>query len=206
MNKSGDWRKQLQLWLILGITAGVLAAGFLLVPQDSAGKARLLGLLGTSNHGSLLAPVVPMAEVPLTADGEPVDWQAWAPRWRVVVATSLPCDEVCRELLYVTRQTHIRLARNADRVERVLLAAGEALDAPTVALIEQEHPQLRVVFADPGRFAAWAGAQQSGWGVDEPRVLVVDPQGVAMLYFTPEQEDADLLEDLNHLLKYSAEP
>ncbi len=207
VSDSPRWRRQLQLWLILGVTAVVLAGGFLLMPRDPAGKARLLGLLGTSNHGRLLSPVAPMADLGVVSmSGAEVDWRSLARRWRVVIAAPMPCEEDCREALYLTRQVHVRLARNADRVERVLLAVGAELDSRTAALIEREHPQLRVLLVPPERFAAWPGARQVDWTGEQPRVLVVDARGAAMLSFTPAHSGAELLEDLNHLLKYSPEP
>lgn len=206
MSDSPGWRRQLQLWLILGATAAVLAGGFLLMPRDPAGKDRLLGLLGTSNHGQLLSPVAPMTDLGMVStSGAEVDWRSLEPRWRVVIAAPLPCEEDCREALYLTRQVHVRLARNADRVERVLLAVGAELGARTAALIEREHPRLRVLLVAPERFAAWPGARQVDWTGEQPRVLVVDARGAAMLSFTPAHSGAELLEDLNHLLKYSPE-
>ena len=204
MSDSPRWRRQLQLWLILGIPAAVLAGGFLLMPRGPVGKAGLLDLLGTSNHGQLLSPVAPMTDLgTVSTSGAEVDWRSLAGRWRVVIAAPMPCDEDCRETLYLTRQVHVRLARNADRVERVLLAVGGELDARTAALIEREHPRLRVLLVAPERFAAWPGALQAGWTGGQPRVFVVDARGAAMLFFTPAHSGAELLEDLNHLLKYS---
>jgi hypothetical protein len=206
VSDSPGWRRQLQLWLILGVTAAVLAAGFLLMPRDPAGKDRLLGLLGTSNHGQLLSPVAPMTDLGLVStSGAEVDWRSLERRWRMVIAAPVPCEKDCREALYVTRQVHVRLARNAERVERVLVAVGAELDASTAALIEREHPQLRVLLVAPERFAAWPGAQQVDWTGDQPRVLLVDAWGAAVLSFTPAHSGAELLEDLNHLLKYSPE-
>lgn len=203
MTESATWRQQLQLWLILGITGAVLAAGFLLLPRDEAGKLRLLGILGTSNHGQLLTPVVSVAELPLTS---PEGWAADEPRWRMVVLAAMPCTAQCRDALYVTRQVHVRLGRNADRIERVFLVAGDSVDPEIAELIAREHPQLRVLLVKPDRLAQWQGAVPMNWNGVEPRIFVVDPQGAAMLYFTPAHDGADLLADLNHLLKYSPEP
>lgn len=201
------WRQQLPLWIILGVTAVVLAAGFLLLPRNETDKARLLGVLGTSNHGRLLSPVAAMADLPLTSlAGAPEDWPALPPRWRVVVAAAQGMAAGCRDALYLTRQVHVRLGRNADRIERVLLIVGDAPDAQTADYLADEHPQLRVLWVAPERFTRWSAADRMGWAATEPRVFVVDPQGAAMLYFTPEQSGADLLQDLNHLLKYSPEP
>ena len=35
--------------------------------------------------------------------------------------------------------------------------------------------------------------------------LITDQQGVAMMYYTPENDGSDLLGDLKHLIKYSPE-
>lgn len=207
MIEQTGWRQQLPLWIILGVTAAVLAAGFLLLPRDETDKARLLGVLGTSNHGRLLSPVVAMADLPLMSlAGAPEDWSVLQPRWRVVVVTAMPCAAGCRDALYLTRQVHVRLGRNANRIERVLLIVGDGPDAQTADYLAREHPQLRLLRAAPDHFTRWSAADRMGWSATEPRVFVVDPQGAAMLYFTPEQSGADLLEDLNHLLKYSREP
>jgi len=206
MVERAGWR-QLPLWVMLGITGAVLAAGFLLLPRNETDKARLLDFLGTSNHGRLLSPVAPMVDLPLTSlAGASEDWPALQPRWRVVVVAAMPCAAGCRDALYLTRQVHVRLGRNADRIERVLLVADDAIDAQTADYLAREHPQLRVLRVAPERFAHWSAAERMGWTATEPRVFVVDPQGAAMLYFTPEQGGADLLHDLNHLLKYSPEP
>lgn len=206
MNEPVRWRQQIQLWLILGITGLVLAAGFLLVPRDEESRARLIDLLGTSNHGRLLAPVVPIAELPMTSSVGVVEQSTeWVPRWRLFVVAGMPCADVCRDVLHVTRQIHVRLGRNADRLERVLLIPG-VVDAETLGWAEREHPHMRILQTTPAAFAQWRAAQQLGWDPGDVGVLLIDPQGAAMLYFAPGFEGADLLADLNHLLKYSPEP
>jgi hypothetical protein len=206
MNEPVRRRQQLQLWLILGITGIVLAAGFLLVPRDEESRARLIDLLGTSNHGRLLAPVVPIAELPMASPmGIAEQSTEWAPRWRLFVVAGMPCEDACRDVLHVTRQVHVRLGRNADRLERVLLVPG-LVDDEILAWAEREHPHMRILQTTPAAFAQWPGAQQLGWDPADVGVFLVDPQGAAMLYFAPEFDGADLLADLNHLLKYSPEP
>lgn len=207
MTESTTWRRQLQLWLILGITATALAAGFVLLPRDEAGKVRLLAVLGTSNHGQLLMPAVPIAALPLTSSsGMNESWGTDESRWRMVVMAPAPCAEQCRDALYLTRQVHVRLGRNADRIERVFVVVGNEVAPEIAELIAREHPQLRVLLVKPELLAQWPGAMQMQWNGAEPRVVVIDPQGAAMLYFTPAHDGADLLADLNHLLRYSPGP
>jgi hypothetical protein len=199
-------QRQLQPWLILGIVVAVLAGGYIALPRDAGSQARLLALLGTSNHGVLLRPMVPVATLEMnTPEGAPLDWAAMAPKWRLLIPVTSPCNEVCRAALYLTRQVHVRLEKNAHRVERVLLVLGEPLDQETLEWLHHEHPHLTLVQGDADAFARWPAAVAAGWGSAASPVFVVDRAGMAMLYFTPEHSGADMLADLRHLLKYSPE-
>jgi hypothetical protein len=199
-------KRPLQPWLILGIVVAVIAGGFIALPRDEQSKARLLALLGTSNRGVLLRPMVPVAGLDLHApDGAPLEWATLAPKWRLLIPVVSPCAETCRAALYLTRQVHVRLEKDAARVERVLLVLGEPLDQETVAWLEHEHPHLTLLRGDADGFARWPAAAAAAWTPNASPVFVVDRAGMAMLYFTPEHSGADMLADLRHLLKYSPE-
>jgi hypothetical protein len=196
----------LQPWLILGIVLAVLAGGYMALPRDAASQARLLALLGTSNHGVLLRPMIPVAQLDVrTSEGTPLDWAAMTQKWRLLIPVVPPCNEACRAALYLTRQVHVRLEKNAHRVERVLLVLGEPLDQETQEWLHHEHPHLTLAHGDADAFARWPAAVAAGWGPAASPVFVVDRAGMAMLYFTPEHGGADMLADLRHLLKYSPE-
>ncbi|MGB5097068.1 MAG: hypothetical protein WBN82_04060 [Porticoccaceae bacterium] len=196
----------LQPWIILGIVVAVIAGGFIALPRDEQSKARLLALLGTSNRGVLLRPMVPVAELELrTPDDAPLNWAAMTPKWRLLIPIVSPCGEACRAALYLTRQVHVRLEKDAARVERVLLVLGAPLDEETVAWLQHEHPHLTLMRGDAEAFARWPAAIAAAWSPSASPVFVVDRAGMAMLYFTPANSGADLLADLRHLLKYSPE-
>lgn len=197
-------QRQLQPWLILGIVVAVLAGGYIALPRDADSQARLLALLGTSNHGVLLRPMAPVATLEMnTPEGAPLDWAAMTPKWRLLIPVTSPCNDACRAALYLTRQVHVRLEKNAHRVERVLLMLGEPFDQETLAWLQHEHPHLIMARGDSAAFARWPAAAAAGWEPSAGPVFVVDPAGMAMLYFTPEHSGADMLADLRHLLKYS---
>lgn len=199
-------KRPLQPWLILGIVLAVIAGGFIALPRDEQSKTRLLALLGTSNRGVLLRPMVPVAGLELRIpEGMPLDWAAMAPKWRLLIPVASPCAEACRAALYLTRQVHVRLEKNAVRVERVLLVLGEPLDQETEAWLQHEHPHLTLMRGDAEDFARWPAAVAAAWGPTASPVFVVDRAGMAMLYFTPQHGGADMLADLRHLLKYSPE-
>lgn len=198
--------RSLQPWIILGIVVAVIAGGFIALPRDEQGQARLLALLGTSNRGVLLRPMVPVAQLDLsTPDNAPLDWATMTPKWRLLIPVVLPCAEACRSALYLSRQVHVRLEKNAPRMERVLLVLGEPPDQETLDWLEYEHPHLTLVRGDAAAFAHWPAASATAWSPGASPVFVVDPAGMAMLYFTSEHSGADMLADLRHLLKYSPE-
>ncbi len=199
-------KRQLQPWLILGIVLAVIAGGYIALPRDGASQARLLALLGTSNHGVLLRPMIPVAQLDVRAsEGGLLAWAAMPQKWRLLIPVVPPCNEACRAALYLTRQVHVRLEKNAHRVERVLLVLGEPLDRETLEWLHHEHPHLTLAYGDADAFARWPAALAADWKPVASPVFVVDRAGMTMLYFTPEHSGADMLADLRHLLKYSPE-
>ncbi|OUS13975.1 hypothetical protein A9Q89_00430 [Gammaproteobacteria bacterium 53_120_T64] len=197
---------KLPLILIILITIAVMLSGFLLLPKDDGERNRLLSILGTSNRGALLQPVVAMSDMALTdQQGEPWLWQEQAPKWRLLLPFVGECHEACQEFLYISRQVHIRLDKKSQRVKRVFLNLGAPLDAEMNAFLSREHPYLTVVRGDEATFLALLGGGNSHWSGTNARLFVVDQQGVAMMYYSPEHEGSDLLLDLKHLIKFSPE-
>lgn len=150
----------------------------------------------TVNKGDLITPVVSLADLQMYERGVAESSAPFAGDWFIVLLAPEVCDEACERALYLSRQVWIRLNKDANRVQRVLLA-GSNTTFPA-----NEHVDLRVFdldrnaltrFEDSGRVAL-AGAN---------RLYLVDPQGNLMmsypLDFTPEM----LNDDLKRLLKYS---
>lgn len=197
---------KLQLWLIILITLSVLIGGFVIFPSTEEQRDRLLAVLGTSNKGILLNPVVPLTELTFSdQQGEPWLWQAQAPKWRVLLPVVGRCDQVCLDFLYLSRQVHVRLDKKTQQVQRILLNLGAPFSDETKALLSREHPYLKVIRGDLAVFSSLLASTNAQWSADTPRMFVVDQHGVAMLYYTAEHQGYDLLADLKHLIKYSPE-
>lgn len=206
MNEEAPKASKLPLWLIIFTTFAVMASGFLLFPNDDGQRDRLLSILGTNNRGTLLNPIVVMADMPLTdQQGDAWLWQEQAPKWRLLLPFVGTCEDACRDFLYTSRQVHIRLDKKTQRVKRVFLNLGAPLDDEMNAFIKREHPYLTVVRGDLADFSALIGSTNAQWTGDTSRLFLVDQQGVAMMYYTPEHDGSDLLGDLKHLIKYSPE-
>ena len=206
MNEETSKASKLPLLLIIFTTFAVMVSGFLLFPNDDGQRDRLLSILGTNNRGTLLNPIVVMADMKLTdQQGEAWLWQEQAPKWRLLLPFVGTCDDACRDFLYTSRQVHIRLDKKTQRVKRVFLNLGAPLDDEMNAYLKREHPYLTVVRGDLADFSALIGSTNAQWAGDTPRLFLVDQQGVAMMYYTPEHDGSDLLGDLKHLIKYSPE-
>ncbi len=206
MNEEAPKASKLPLWLIIFTTFAVMASGFLLFPNDDGQRDRLLSVLGTNNRGILLNPIVEMADMPLTdQQGEAWLWQEQAPKWRLLLPFVGTCENACRDFLYTSRQVHIRLDKKTQRVKRVFLNLGAPLNDEMNAFLKREHPYLTVVRGELETFEAFIGSTNAQWASNTPRLFLVDQQGVAMMYYTPEHDGSDLLGDLKHLIKYSPE-
>lgn len=190
--------------IMLGSLILVVVVSTLLFRAAVNGDIDLPKLLGTKNHGTLLQPPQPIADLPLqTAAGEPFDYAALPKQWSIVLPVGSHCDERCQQMLYVTRQLHIALGKHADRVRRFLVATEYPLDADFQKLLA-EHPKLAVLTADRGHFDQYfdkAGLHP----LQDRQYFIVDPEGWMMMYYPDQQNGKEVMADLKFLLGNSHE-
>lgn len=188
-------RRLWPLYAILAITVVPLALAYLAfftgvgVPQT------------TVNEGELLKPALNVEELATQSDG--IDFAAER-KWRLLLPLQLPCEQPCQDLLYVTRQVHLRLNDKSERVERVAVNLAGEEGARYLDSIAAEHPLLERIDVAPEAYAAWAGASNLPAG--EHYYLMVDQVGFAMMFYTPAHTGNQLLADIKRVLKYSPEP
>lgn len=196
----------LQVILMFAIIIFTLLLGFYMIPGDREERDRLLNELGTTNHGTFLLPVKSIAELPLTDDrGEPWRWEEHKPKWRMLIPSNENCDNDCQQLLYTTRQVHIRLGKYSHRLERLLVTTDGQITPELSDTLRKEHPYLQVVHTDSDALARWLAETNRPWHEGQTEVILVDPAGRAMMTYDVTSPGNDVLEDLNHLLKYSAD-
>ncbi len=145
---------------------------------------------GSAAHGTLLEPTPTVPEVGIRAGGAelPADWLQGS--WTLLYFTPGHCDDGCRTELDQITSIWTLLAKDRDRVRRVLLAGSldSRPDGYIVARLEQGHP-LTAFFRDQG-------------GADEP-LFIVDPLGNAVIRYASGTEPKGVLEDMKRLLKLS---
>lgn len=179
---------RLQLLLIAAVFIGPLIAAFWLYSGDSTLRPE-----GRSNHGALLEPIVNLAdETPGSAVVEQFDRL-----WILLYMSSAECEEPCRNALYTARQARLMLGKEMDRVSRVFLH-GET--PPDTVFLAEEHPGLTTI-EDSGL----AGLLNNKRPPDVPAggYFLIDPHGNLVMYFRPDLEPADMVDDIKHLLRLS---
>jgi hypothetical protein len=140
-----------------------------------------------TNHGQLIAPLVP---VPGTE---------FRGKWSLVVigAGESGCDAACRGALVYARQTWLSLGKLTPRVQRVLLAGEGCCDT---LYLQREQAGLLAL-----RPAATGGAalRQRFPAPQEHTLFIVDPLGNLMMRYDVREDPSGPREDLKKLLELS---
>ncbi len=152
---------------------------------------------GRTNKGKLLSPPANFADLQLKHGEQDFEASATAGLWRVVVFGSTHCHETqCVESLYKTRQVHIALGKDADRVIRFYVAPQKpALSAELAA----EHSGIHWLTANEKQVQTALKRKQ--W--PQNQIFIIDPLGNLIMSYQAEQSGGDLLDDLKKLLKAS---
>lgn len=186
-----------QIWLMLIIVFGVIAAGFLLVPKTEQQRQKLIERMGTTNMGQLVKPSVDLSPILASLD---VDRK---PKWRIVIAGGQSCGEACKDILHNTKQIHMLLGKLTGRVERLYMPDILFLQELDLEQLSQQHPFLQVSAIDTAQLGALLKGSSAEWDLRDGRYFVVTPDHQAVLYYTSSDDPNGLLDDLKHLLKYS---
>lgn len=208
IKKRGHW----QVWLMIVMLGGVMIAGFLLFPTTQEQRNSLLSSLGTTNHGEFVLPLVSIEALKLLdAEGTPWQLSEQKHKWRLFIAGGGECVEQCREMLYLSRQVHISLGKYSRRFERLYLALDGELSDETAGYIQQNHPFLKVYRGSSQELEDLLKATNapltfsSGKQDDRMRAYLVDQKGLVMMSYTLANNGSEMIEDIEHLMKYSPE-
>ncbi len=148
---------------------------------------------GKANHGQLLEPMINIGEVLPEASIN----QHNQGHWLLVYSNLGICDEACEYSLITLRQSRLMLGREMDRVLRVFLH-GESL--PDTVLLDDQHAGL-ITQNDSnlgGLLEQQRPAELAAGGY-----FLIDPLGNLVMYFRPDLDPKDMVEDIERLLKLS---
>ncbi|WP_241505953.1 SCO family protein [Parahaliea mediterranea] len=214
---AGASNGRLVLLLIAGLPVTMILAASWLWFFVVKGDLDIVGVLGTANRGNLVQPPRQLAEAGLTeADGSAFAFSVLEPQWTFVVANeSARCDSACEHLLYLTRQIHLAMGKEYNRIRRFYvsdikpgstrlavdqLSDGHPLPADFATYLEREHPEVLALTGTSGQmqslFPEHADAPDSWY--------LVDPAGWIMMRYDDSVSYKDVIADLKFLLKNSS--
>lgn len=178
------------------------------------------GSSATSNKGTLINPPADISALAMhDVDNNPVfqtfeeviaalpdDEEYVIQPWLMVYVNANECADVCKERIHILKQLHIALGKNTQRVRRYYLNATDRAIAPDIAeLFRNEYPSMGVAQSDKALLSA--NLIEAGTDIDlstQAYVILIDPVGNVMMYYTDDQEAEDIMSDLETLLKYSS--
>jgi hypothetical protein len=206
------------LLLIAGIPITMVLVATWLWYFVVRGDLDLVDILGTANRGTLVQPPRQLDDQALLDEsGLSVKLAGLEPRWAMVVpVTGGRCDEACESTLYVTRQIHMAMGKEFNRLRRLYVSdVGASNTELAVSALSDGHP----VPAD-GQFAGYLAAEHRGlqsltlsaagyralfpeYAADSSTWYLVDPAGWVMMSYNKEVSYKDVITDLKFLLKNS---
>ena len=202
------------LLLIAGIPLSMMLAATALWWAVQNGHVDILGSVGTANHGELINPPRSVTDVVFQHEGvADTLWEDLPAKWRLlVVQRGDVCGATCQQQLYQTRQIHLALGKDFNRVGRVVL--GHVATASVAAPADLEDGEASLALLD------WLGKEHVGVtpltlpasqlnvlvpeSLDQPEHwYVVDPAGWIMMRISDDLYYKDVISDLRFLLKHS---
>ena len=182
---------RLQIWLVGLLFVVPLVVAVWLYYDGSLQPA------GRSNHGALLEPIVKLRDVMPDSPAAAL----WQDHWLLVYEHDGECRAQCRDALYTLRQSRLMLGNDMRRLIRVFLHGELAPDRVFLdEFVAEHHSGLRVIEDENfARLLRSARPEQLPAG----GFFLVDPLGNLVMYFSPELDPRDMVEDIQHLLDLS---
>jgi hypothetical protein len=182
-NAAKPTKSRLQLLFVALVFLGPLAIAAWLYSQGNSPSGR-------TNHGALLEPIVSI--------GDPASIPGVQDRtWMLLYRSPGNCEEACREALYTYRQARLMLGKEMDRVQRIFLH-GDSL--PDTVFLANEHPGLITI--EDSKLDALLNNKRPA-ALPAGGYYLIDPLGNLVMYFRPDLDPADMVDDIKHLLKLS---
>jgi len=147
----------------------------------------------TSNNGALLEPY---ASLPEEIPGSEV-LERGRGSWLLVYTNGAECGDACRDALYTMRQGRQMLGKEQNRLLRVFLHGATP---PDTVFIANEHQGLITT-----QEADLRGFLDNKKPVELPDggYYLVDPLGNLVMYFRPDLNPSEMVDDIKRLLRLS---
>jgi len=177
-------------------------------------------LSSTVNKGNLINPPADISALSMrNIDGEPVfmtfeeEIAALAPGeeyeikpWLVIYVDGVECADTCKERIHYLQQLHIALGKNIQRVRRYYLNTDmQPFSQELAEHFRVDYPSMGLAYTDKNTLQQ--NMANAGVTLDlasQSYVLLVDPVGNVMMYYTQDHTPEEIMTDLETLLRYSS--
>jgi hypothetical protein len=206
------------LLLIGGIPLTMILAATWLWYFIARGDLDLVSMVGTANRGTLVQPPRQLDDQTLRDEsGLVTKFADLEPRWAMVIpAAAGHCDAACEHSLYMTRQIHVAMGKEFNRLRRLYVSPDSVKSTPLTVLqlsdgrpapaadefaayLATEHTDLQALTLSAASYSALFPEQAA----DASIWYLVDPAGWVMMSYTKEISYKDVIADLKFLLKNS---
>ncbi len=186
--KSGRWKLLLLLLVTLAPVIASYFTYYVIRPQ------------GENFYGQLISPQVELPDLETKdSQGKAVNLRSLQGQWLLITVADAACDAACENKLYLSRQIHIGLGAEQDRVERIWLSLGDQAVPERLSKLLDGATVLQTQRTD---IAAWLQPEPTHQLADH--IYLVDPQGFWMMRFPPDPDlkaAASIKKTLNRLMR-----
>jgi hypothetical protein len=117
--------------------------------------------------------------------------------WLLLYSNPAYCDEICRRALHTLRQSRLMLGNEMGRLQRVFLH-GDTV--PDTVFLAEEHRGL--ITAQNSSLTGLLIEKRPA-NLPAGGYFLIDPLGNLVMYFRPDLEPAEMVDDIKHLLRLS---
>lgn len=181
------------LWILLGLFfIPLFLAIFLYYSGSLSGVKR-------TNYGQLIQPPLHTNALPFITQKN----QAQFHRWLLIYFIEAPCNQICKRDLYLLRQMHVSLGKDANRVMRIIVIEQSVSSPQLISDLQRSYPNSEIHLMNKQQLQQFFAAQKGMLKTNTDALLIADPLGNVILYNAQNFVAKGVLADLRRLLKYS---
>ena len=160
-------------------------------------------LRGTSNHGELILPPRPLADLALIDPFQEDRKESLHGKWSMFYISD-KCDERCMDNVYRMRQLHSTMDKHSLRVQKVLLLTRQEVSEVKSLLTDYVGQQVvNTTLIDTNALLEKFRLTNSDQPIKDGRLFIIDPLGNLMMYFEGDANPREIMDDLKQLLRAS---
>lgn len=186
---------RLRMLLVVAVCAAPVIASYF--------SFYVLNLRGSA-YSDLITPTVDMPATLQFTDlsGRPVSGESLKGQWLLALVQDEACNSECDRRLFTQRQLREMLGKERDKLDKLLLLAGDTPLSPEMQSLLAQTPAVTVLRLPSDQLQAWL-KPAAGHALRE-HFYLIDPMGRWMMRSPVVPDPARLKRDLDRLLKANA--